>query len=155
VWRQRFPSTLPPGAGPATYDLAHARTVMVLGDPQPATWEFDGTNWRRATTAAMPSARYNFALSYDLARMQVVLFGGADAHGVRNDTWEYDGTNWRDVTPWGSPPPRYSAAMCFDVARSVTLLFGGGTLPLTPGLVLDDTWQFDGAVWSEVTVPQQ
>ena len=152
VWRQRFPPTLPPCTGPATYDLGHARTVMVLGRPQLATWEFDGTNWSRATTAAAPSARADFCLAYDLARMEVVLFGGFDMRGVCNDTWIYDGTNWRQLTSVNAPPARLSAAMCFDVARSVTVLFGGGTSLQDPGLVLDDTWQFDGTAWSQITV---
>src|SRR5262249_61473865 len=68
VWHQRFPSTLPPGTGPATYDLGYARTVMVLGDPQPATWEFDGIEWRRATTLTVPSARKDSCIAYHLAR---------------------------------------------------------------------------------------
>jgi len=152
VWRQRFPSTLPPGTGPATYDLARAHTVMLLNDPQPATWEFDGTNWSRATTAATPSARSSCCLTYDLARMLVVMFGGVDVRGARNDTWEYDGTNWRPITSSIAPPPRFAAAMCFDVAHSITVLFGGGISLQNPDQVLDDTWQFDGTVWTQVSV---
>ena len=154
VWRQRFPSAQPPDTGPAIYDIARARTVMVLGDPQPATWEFDGTNWSRATTTVAPSPRSRFSLSYDLARMLVVLFGGVDARGARNDTWEFDGTNWRQITPPIAPPPRFAAAMCFDIAHSAMVLFGGGISLPDPDQVLDDTWQFDGTAWTQVGVPK-
>lgn len=97
-----------------------------------------------------PPARQNHAMVYDSARGRVVLFGGF-ANGTRlADTWEWDGAQWRDVTPSAvSPPARDQHEMVYDSARGRAVLFGGtggGT-----GGALNDTWEWNGTRWTEVT----
>ncbi|MEO5799251.1 MAG: hypothetical protein ABIZ70_15625 [Gemmatimonadales bacterium] len=64
-----------------------------------STWGWTGRRWEARDTLG-PSARVVPAMTYDVSRKVVVLFGGRAA-GRRdlNDTWEWDGRRWRDVTP--------------------------------------------------------
>ena len=48
-------------------------------------------NWVKVTSYL--TERHYHAMAYDVARGQVVLFGGWDG-SCRNDTWVWDGTNW-------------------------------------------------------------
>jgi hypothetical protein len=65
------------------------------------------------------------------------------------DTWEWDGTNWTQRSPGVSPPPLCSHAMAYDQRRAVTVLFGG--MPQADDLesISNDTWEWDGAAWSQ------
>jgi cysteine-rich repeat protein len=94
-----------------------------------------------------PPARQVPALAYDLARRQMVGFGGSVGTKALNDTWVWDGTNWIDVTPTNSPDPRSAAAMAYDPARHRIVLFGGFIYPLG---WLNDTWEWDGVSWQRM-----
>src|SRR5262245_32050912 len=73
---------------------------VVLAD----TWEFDGANWTRVSTASAPVGRRRHALAYDSARGRTVLFGGVNAAILPvGDTWEFDGANWTLVTTATAP----------------------------------------------------
>jgi hypothetical protein len=84
---------------------------------------------------------------YDPARERVVLFGGRDDSGRRNDTWEWDGSDWTRVATTG-PPERCRHAMAYDRARGVITLFGG-SISLNDEYY-GDTWEWDGTTWMEV-----
>lgn len=45
------------------------------------------------------------------------------------------------------PPARYWHSLAFDPVRKVTVLFGGRTNDI--GSMLDDTWEWNGQVWTE------
>ena len=47
--------------------------------------------WTQATPTTSPAARLQHAMTYDAARQQVVLFGGANATYF-GDTWAWDGS---------------------------------------------------------------
>src|SRR5437868_3547251 len=54
-----------------------------------------------------------------------------------------------------APPARSRHALAYDGHRGVTVLFGGAAAG-NPVAVLGDTWEWDGAVWtqrSSFTVP--
>jgi hypothetical protein len=76
---------------------------------------------------------------YDAARDRMLVFGGLDASGMRNDVWELaraTGAGWRQLSPSGTPPvPRYQAAVLHDPLRDRMVVFGGHS----PG-ALNDTW---------------
>ena len=95
-----------------------------------------------------PPIRGSFALAYDSAHGQVVLFGGgAAANGIPlNDTWVWDGDNWTKKSPQTSPPARHRHAMAYDSAHGQVVLFGGYSNLL--GL-LNDTWVWDGDNWTQ------
>ncbi len=134
-----------------------ARGVMVcFGGLSPGnvvhgdTWEYDGVAWaQRATTG--PPARWIQRMAYDSDRGVTVMFGGAAANGLLADTWEWDGTAWDSIEVAG-PPARYGHAMAYDPVRHATVLFGGQTgfnFGVGP---LGDTWEYDGAAWTRLSV---
>ena len=148
--------TQAPTTGPAprgnfalAYDSVRNRTVLFggagaggsfLGD----TWEYDGATqtWTQVFPAVSPTARYNAAMTFDVARGVSVLFGGYS--GVREgDTWTWDGANWTRVATGGCTP-RNGHAMAFDDARDVVVLFGGFN-----GTRLGDTWEWNGSDWAQ------
>lgn len=148
-WRQVQPAV---SRHAVAYDSVRGCTVLFggaadgrLNEPellQGDTWELDGSRWLRRDMATAPSPRIEHAMAFDLARGQVVLFGGRDGSNVLDDTWTYDGTAWTHlVIP--APPARSQHTLVHDVWRSRTVLFGGSS----PASYLDDTWEFDGRAW--------
>jgi hypothetical protein len=81
-------------------------------------------------------------MAYDVARGQVVLFGGFDNSANLNDSWVWDGTNWTKKSPVTSPPPRNSHALVYDAAREQVVLFGGGG---NSNVIYNDTWAWGSA----------
>ncbi len=135
-----------------TYDRIQDR-VMVYGGYGVAealddTWTWDGTEWRDVTPPkARPTGRTHHAMAFDEARNETVLYGGG---GDLTDTWTWDGSAWRrhgssDAAP--TPPPRWNHRMAYDPVRERVVLFGGQGREGE----LDDTWLWDGRVWSEAT----
>jgi hypothetical protein len=61
-----------------------------------ATWSWDGTAWQKLTPSSAPEPLAGRAGTYDGARAQIVLFGGAgsDQVGDLNETWTWDGSTW-------------------------------------------------------------
>jgi hypothetical protein len=155
-WTRERPATSPPAClGPA---MANTSRNLVLfggftqqsgaggppgGHPLDETWTWDGGYWVRASPTTSPPARYLATMSYDVARDQVVLFGGL-AGGELGDTWTWDNRTWTRQSPTTSPPARYGAAMAYDSAHQVIVLFGGSGTS-----TFDDTWTWDGSTWTQ------
>ncbi len=164
-WIQKFPATIPParvGAAMA-YDPLRGRVVMfggfatarlgntifykALGD----TWEWNGADWFRGVDG--PPVRGYHAMTWDAARLRVVLNGGAGSIDITtsrffnlfSDTWTYDGTVWTHESDAG--PIRVGHGIVYDPGRHNIVLFGGEE-PL--GLLAQDTWQWDGVAWAQV-----
>ena len=151
------PARVRPGIA---FDSERQRVVMFGGGgPQGGTlgdaWEWNGQRWRNITPAGadVPVGRFSPELAYDSARGLTILFGGSNSlFQPLGDTWAYDGESWRDVTPAAanrSPPPRSGHAMAFDSRRGVIVLFGGQT----QGGRQNDTWEWNGTQWTNVTPP--
>jgi hypothetical protein len=93
-----------------------------------------------------PFSEGTYALAYDAARQEVVLFGGITNAGLVNDTWVWNGSDWTQRFPATSPPARAGHAMAYDSARGQVVLFGGSV----PNVgYLDDTWTWDGVTWMQ------
>jgi hypothetical protein len=118
-----------------------ARTSQVLGD----TWTWDGTSWTRQHPAHSPSARANYAMAYDAARNQVVLFGGEDGYTTFDDTWVWDGVTWTLQHPAHTPlSTNIGEAMAYDGARREIVLTSIGSPD-------DVTWIWDGTDWQDAS----
>lgn len=107
-------------------------------------------NFTGLTPASKPSPRAGAIGVSDGAWLY--NFGGKPGPGVeRNDMWVFDGSNWTDITPTSGPLPAgrdwYGAA--YDTGRGRFVLFGGRSSAL--GSNLGDTWEFDGAQWTQMT----
>src|SRR5438094_560755 len=84
----------------------------MLGD----TWTWDGTDWTERTPAHAPGVRSRPGMAVDVARSDVVLFGGYQGGStVLGDTWIWDGADWTERTPAHAPATRTSPGMADDV----------------------------------------
>ena len=108
------------------------------------TWEWDGAQWQRKPDG--PPARTQPAMTYDLLRGKVLLFGGLDAAtgAPLDDTWAWDGLAWQQQD---APVPslRSHHAAAYDARRASMVMFGGLDFRGNP---LGDTWIWDGARWN-------
>jgi hypothetical protein len=150
-WTQKSPQTSPPARinHALAYDASRGQVVLFGGRGSGGdacfaqcndTWIWDGNNWiKKSPAVTPPSSQYGtYALAYDAARQQVVLFGAG--------TWVWDGTNWNQKMPANSPAYREDHAMAYDAARQQVVIFGGGNS--TQGELLD-TWVWDGSNWTQ------
>lgn len=109
--------------------------------------------WSQTTTATTPAARSQAAMCFDSTVGQVLMFGGSPSFpaGPLNDTWSFNGTNWTLLQPTASPTGRAQCGMVHDLARGVTVLYGGGNTSFMGGPSIDQTWEFNGVTWSQIT----
>jgi len=96
------------------------------------------------------SRRYAGAASYDSNRSRTVVFGGySNTNSALGDTWEWDGSLWTQMQDIG-PSARAYSSMVFDSTRQVSVLFGGVS-GVALSIPLGDTWQWDGANWTQLS----
>lgn len=120
------------------------RDLAALGD----TWEWDGADWIRASTAA-PPARSEHAMAYCGGSARIVMFGGKDTASLPlADTWEWDGRAWAQRTLAVSPAARFGHAMATDYLNLSAVLFGGVGL----NGATNDTWVWGGLTWQHQTL---
>jgi hypothetical protein len=106
--------------------------------------------WHQVTTATIPSARLDAAMTWDPSG-HVLMFGGAPTFGTpNNETWTYNGSDWTRLLPATSPGGRASGGMVYDAWRGVAVLYGGANTTAFGGPSIDQTWEFDGTNWARV-----
>ena len=104
--------------------------------------------WLAQSPPATPGARTGFAMAFDEAHGQTVLYGG----GPSAQTWLYDGGTWVEAAQTGANPGvRSHHAMAYDAKHSQVLLYGGLFYPPDGGAIEYDaqTWLWDGVSWSK------
>lgn len=160
TWTERAPSA----NGPAQRDdLAGAymsrleRTVIFGGATLASNaghidelWSFDGRLGRWSMPVienSRPSARAEHAIAYDDRRGRLLLFGGKNSAGERqNDLWSWDGRAWTEVIVDGERPSPRTTRIAYDSARDRLVLFGG----VSNDVAQNDTWEWDGTSWTEL-----
>lgn len=104
-----------------------------------------------AVATAGPGVRNAHGMFFDGQR--VVVFGGADAAGVKADTWGWNGRRWTRLADEG-PVARTFPAVAADPEGRRAFLFGGSRVLFGEGprldSLLDDFWAWDGAAWSRL-----
>lgn len=89
---------------------------------------------------------------------EVVLMNTGSYPGISNylnETWKWNGTDWSTsvtsgaIDPNGPLPTRSDFAMGYD-GNSKLILFGGRGSSSSTG-VLNDTWSWNGTVWTKLT----
>ena len=120
------------------------------GSPQTFTW------LNVNTPGAKPSTRGGHRMVYDPVRHKVILFGGADSSGYRNDVWELDtaSNTWTEVTPTSGamPIPRGYFGMAYDISRNKVVVYGGQVSSQYSNVgITGDTWEWDPAAhtWTQ------
>ena len=83
----------------------------------------------------------------------VFQFGGwrGNPGALSNLTWSYAGSDWYPVNTANAPSARYEGTLVYDANSSVYLLYGGWTSPLSVGTANNETWQFNGTTWTQLS----
>jgi hypothetical protein len=123
------------------------------------TWIYTATGWHELFPAHAPSPRGWFAMAYDAADSEVVLFGGGigsirSQFVMYDDTWTFHAGQWTNITSTAGtpPPPRVYAGVAYDAADGYLLLVGGASTGELAGVAcpfdLAGQWRFSGGRWS-------
>jgi uncharacterized repeat protein (TIGR02543 family) len=148
-WTQQAPAVSPSNRASASmvYDPVHQRVLLFGGvydppgtedfHPVADTWTWDGINWTQQNPATSPSARSSYAMAYDAARQEVVLYGGENK-GSFFDTWTWDGSTWTQKAPV-SVPDLGVGGMAYDPLNQQIVLASDSDSPRT--------WLWDGTNW--------
>jgi hypothetical protein len=126
-------------------------TMQGSQTPVNDTWVLVGAQWVKQVVEVAPPARLDTAMAHDPLRGRLVLFGGTPGGGQLADTWEWDGTGWTQRFPVHAPSPRFFPAMAFDAVHGRVLLFGGSAVINHVVVHYDDTWEWDGDDWVQMT----
>jgi WD40 repeat protein len=101
-----------------------------------------------------PTPRSDAAMTYDAARQQILLFGGAvgggGLAGLNNETWLLNSGNWVQAGPQNFPYGRVNAGIAYDEIRQQVVLFGGYTASTIQFGDTNDTWTWNGDSWSQI-----
>jgi hypothetical protein len=107
-----------------------------------------GLTWQRVNSPNSPGLWIQRAWAYDSQREVAVLFGGGKPGApYMSETWEWNGVSWSQPSS-STPPARRDAAMAYDSHRGVCVLFGGGTNIFEHHIPFNDTWEWNGSVWT-------
>lgn len=153
-----FATAYPNGGGSNCHPMAYhsGDSKMVLLTCAGVTWTNNGSDWTN-TGAAAPTFLSSVESGICVCRgpsNTVIVFGGWDGHGPahdHNDTWYWDGVLWTDAAPAHKPSTRADVMMAYDTARGVTVLFGGTHYNGGPVDYMQDTWEWDGTDWEQVS----
>lgn len=153
------------------YEPSHVYTFEMLGTGQALTFAvgdtITGDNWGTYEVRACASSisldwwqvdtpsvvnRWSAPLAFDSERGVTVMFGGrlvSPCCEAVAETWEFDGDSWSQISTDHSPEARIWHAMAFDSSRGMMVLWGG--LDPDLGIEYNDTWEYDGGDWTEIT----
>lgn len=94
-------------------------------------------------SAAVPSARIDYAFAYHPRAHGLIMHGGWGPPGWErlSETWKLVSTGWSSLSIDGSPAMSHHS-MTYDSARQVLVLCGKDA---TSGAY--QTWEFDGSAW--------
>jgi hypothetical protein len=115
------------------------------------TWLISGGGAKNLSGAYVPTVPVYPASSnpivYDEADNEVLLFAGASMH----DTWVFGAAGWKQLALTTYPTAREMAGLTYDERDGYVLLFGGLNVSAPASHWLNDTWEFAGNAWSEIT----
>jgi len=106
-------------------------------------WEWDGRGWKRIELESDTPVASVFALAYE--PNQNYALGFLSGPG---GTWRWDEHKWTRLYPDVEPSNRGWSTIIYDASRNNFFIFGG----ISSGIMLDDTWIFNGQEWKEYTI---
>jgi len=96
-WEQMNPSQKPPGRelNSMAYNFDTGEIVIFGGNdrskPYGDTWAYNlsANNWTLMDPSQSPSVRWSHRMVYDPVNKRMILFGGTNDSGFKDDTWTY------------------------------------------------------------------
>ena len=137
--------------------VAVTRNARNESELEPAVFEYRQGAWVDLSQR-QPMGRVGAAMVWDQSNEQALLFGGfTGVYSSANSgyaiftpepsTWTYASGIWTEhVTP--GPSQRMTFAMCYDSQRQRSVVFGGRQPPANT-VYYNDTWEWDGASWTQ------
>lgn len=159
-WQQSYTLHSPPAMDQIVVAFDSHSNKMVLFGGQSLygvhndTWVYDGFDWSMVVTPVSPPPATLTAMVFDSVRNRMILFGSGvvgDPGFPDTPTWEFDGTNWTMLNTPTSPSSRWAHTMAYDSTRQRVVLFGGYGPSFPSGTQLNDTWEYDGFDWAQIT----
>jgi hypothetical protein len=161
-WAGVVPDSTPPSArseGSIIYDAPNHRLVLFGGYDgayRNDVWTTDLgplSTWKHLLpSGSAPVGRSSHSAIYDAPRHRMIVFGGSDGGGYRNDVWALSlvagSETWTQLAPSGAPPStRRSHSAIYDPVNQRMIVFSGYT-------ATNDVWalSLNGApAWQELT----
>lgn len=114
------------------------------------TWEFDGTSWTKVADNGPQVIRP--LLSYDELRHQMLMVA-EDANLVPSMyTYDFSSHTWNQLHPANMPACVNQAGLAYRKDNGSTMLIGGACVTSTyTSSSIEEAWEWDGAIWTEVT----
>lgn len=106
--------------------------------------------WQQAAPAQAPSARSGHSMAFHPPTGSVLVFGGSAGFATSSETWSYDGVSWSLLAPTVSPSAKVGNELVYDTGRGVVVMYGGMSTSFFGGPSVDETWEYDGATWTQV-----
>jgi len=132
--------------------------VLLFGDQSAGSyvysWAFENGTWRNLSPAhSPPSASYN-GMVYDAADSEVVIFGveapSWPTYELMNETWAFHAGDWTRLDTPVAPPGLTRGLLAYNAGDHEVLFFGGANQSQN-GPWLNDTWAFQGGLWTNIT----
>ncbi len=158
-------STIPGAAGNVGLAYDEKRHEMLAyggGAASPASdlYGFDhgvGKWVKKDILGTVPPPTLIGRMVYDNANERVLLVGPTTKvtapDPATTGLWSWDGSAWSPIVVATPVPPRLRPVVGFDRIRHQLVLFGGTDGGAGAGMVLRDTWVFDGTDWHQVPAP--
>ncbi len=148
-WNHMFPVNPPsPRQGVSmAYDPVNHRILAFGGELADNSmtnelWAYNVTRdeWTRVIDSNTPTARWKAGFSYDPGERVVIMYGGQDLSGWRNDLWRLFVSNdtWQQLSPAGQTPRGLeSTPLVYDSRAGVHILAATNSITST-----FETWQY-------------
>jgi hypothetical protein len=141
------------GIGRGKEDDRPIASILSLSPDLMDTWIWDGSSWLLLKNK--PLRLTNHALAYNRSTDQNVIYGGWNGSQRMDKTYILSGEDWVQTVSnnESGPGPRESHAMVCEENRKKIILFGGLTINFPGGQkALDDTWEWNGSVWTKLHI---
>ena len=140
-------------SGAITYDTKRKCVFLFGGHTfddrfEKDTWQWKNNQWKMLDVTA-PPARNHSSMIYFPDIDKTILFGGRTKKEDLGDTWTWDGESWQQLHIKG-PSPRDGYRIVYNNIDKKLILFGGRARVGSIHSRLGDTWEFDGAKWTQV-----
>jgi hypothetical protein len=133
------------------YDPDHAQILLYggyTGNVLDDFWAWKNGAWGQINFPG-PGTLSHFGMAYDANTKALIIFGGATSSSsfssLSDKTWILTGGSWSELNLENSPSKRGSPAMAYDPELKRVVLYGGFE---ASGNALNDTWEWDGDLWS-------